>query len=308
MMARRLAVPLFLLSACGWNPSRPFERQSPVVSEALSDLDAGDAGSAARRLQEYLSTGPCKDGSIGTPDILKRRPDGTFDLGLALFRIGEHFGPRLGHEEVETNVDEGMRAQRHAQIECARRVVDAIADDPSVSLELRARARYLDGNLAFLDGDYEGAVRAYDRALVLAPGEVDAADSIGRDAAWNRAIALRRIEDKKDAGQDASPGASDAGQDASKDAARDASQDAPSNGPDGGASEGGADGGGQDAASPPPQPPDAATENPDAGAQPPPPSRDEDERMLDQLESAPTMQQEEAKRSGKKRVRGMADK
>ena len=43
-------------------------------------------------------------------------------------------------------------------------------------------------------------------------------------------------------------------------------------------------------------------------APPPPPSTDEDERMLDQLENAPTMQQEEAKRAGKKRVRGMADK
>jgi hypothetical protein len=30
--------------------------------------------------------------------------------------------------------------------------------------------------------------------------------------------------------------------------------------------------------------------------------------MLDQLENAPTLQQEEAKRVGKKRVRGMADK
>jgi len=30
--------------------------------------------------------------------------------------------------------------------------------------------------------------------------------------------------------------------------------------------------------------------------------------MLDQLESAPTLQQEEAKRAGKRRVRGMADK
>jgi hypothetical protein len=30
--------------------------------------------------------------------------------------------------------------------------------------------------------------------------------------------------------------------------------------------------------------------------------------MLDQLENAPTLQQEQAKRFGKKRVRGMADK
>ncbi len=301
-----LALPL-LVAACGWNPSRPFERGAPAVTEALAELDAGDAGSAAGKLEDYLSTGPCKEGSIGTPEILKRRADGTFDLGLSLFRIGERFGRRFGEEEIDAGIDEGMRAQRHAQVECARRVVDAIAEDRGVPPELRAKAQYLDGNLAFLDGDYESAVRAYDRALVLIPGEADAADSVGRDAAWNRAIALRRIDDKKDAG-------SDSGQDASKDsgpgdgAAESGRQPPQDGGPDGGG--GPPDSGSndrQDSGSPPPAP-DAAPPSNDAGPQPPPPSRDEDERMLDQLENAPTLQQEEAKHSGKKRVRGMADK
>jgi hypothetical protein len=179
-----------------------------------------------------------------------------------------------------------------------------------VPIELRARARYLEGNLAFLDADYEGAVRAYDRALVLSPGQNDAGDPVGRDVAWNRGIALRRIEDKKDAGQDASPDAQDAGQDARPDAPQDGGQDAHDSGQDakgdsGSAPEAGADGGND--GSPPPSP-DGGTE-PDAGNQPPPPANtSEDERMLDQLESAPTLQQEEAKRAGKKRVRGMADK
>jgi hypothetical protein len=293
-----------LVGACGWNPSRPFDREAPSVQEAIADLDAGDAGSAASRLEDYLSTGACKDGNIGTPDGLKRRADGTFDLGLSLFRIGERFGRRFGEEEIDAGVGDDTRAQRHAQTECARRVVEAIADDPTVPLELRARARYLAGNLAFLDADYEGAVRAYDRALVLAPGEVDAGDAVGRDAAWNRAIAMRRIEDKKDAGQDASPDANDndGGQDASKDAGQDASKDAGQDGassgqPDaGGGHDAGPDGGGEDAG-PPPPPPDAGPETPPDASAPPPPSRDEDDRMLDQLESAPTLQQEEAKRS-----------
>jgi hypothetical protein len=281
------------------------------VREALVDLDAGDAGSAAARLEDYLSTGACKDGSIGTPEILKRRSDGTFDLGLSLFRIGEHYGRRFGEEEIDAGVDEGTRAQRHAQIECARRVVGAVADDATLPHDTRARAHYLDGNLAFLDGDYESAVRAYDRALVVTPGEPDASDSLGRDAAWNRAIALRRIDDKKDAGSDAS---ADGGQDASRDSgSQDAASDGGRSGPDGGQDGGsGQDAGGDDKkdAGPQPQsePPDAAPEPKEAGAQPPPPTRDEDERMLDQLESAPTLQQEEAKRFGKKRVRGMADK
>ncbi len=108
---------------------------------------------------------------------------------------------------------ERARSAACAQIECARR----LARGPRGGRPrpaLRARARYLEGNLEFLDGEYEDAVQAYDRALLLAPGSVDAGDSIGRDAAWNRAIALRRIEDKKDAGQDASSGdasSSDAG-------------------------------------------------------------------------------------------------
>jgi hypothetical protein len=295
---------MLLLAACGWNPSRPFDREAPAVAEAIAELDGGDAGSAAGKLQEYLSTGPCKDGSIGTPETLKHRADGTFDLGLALFRVGERFGRRFGEEEVDAGGDEGSREQRHAQVECARRVVDAITDDAKVPQDLRARAHYLDGNLAFLDGDYESAVRAYDRSLVLVPGEPDAADSTGRDAAYNRAIALRRIDDKKDAGSDASKDGAAPG-----DASR---GDSGSSGP-----EAGSDGGGrsspdagsndkQDAG--PPQQPDAAPQAGDAGPPPPPPGRDEDERMLDQLESAPTLQQEEAKHAGKRRVRGMADK
>jgi len=305
------AVVCAALSACGWDVSRPFDRDAPAVKQAIAELDAGDAAIASGLLEDYLSTGPCKDGNIGEPELLKRRSDGTFDLGLSLFRVGESFGRRFGEEEIDAGVDEATRSQRHAQIECARRIVLAIGDDGPV--ELRARARYLEGNLAFLDGDYESAVNAYDRSLVLSPGEADAGDPVGRDAAWNRAIALRRIEDRKDAGQDAAPDAPpdarpdappDAGQDASHDAGQDAPQETGSDGSSGGQDSGPESGGDSGT---PPQPPDAGNDKQEAGAQPPPASN-EDERMLDQLENAPTLQQEEAKRAGKKRVRGMADK
>jgi tetratricopeptide (TPR) repeat protein len=309
---RRLApfLSALVFCACGWNPSRPFDRDSPVVKGAIADLDAGDAGSAASKLEDYLSTGACKEGSIGTPDALKRRADGAFDLGLALFRVGEHYGRRFGEEEIGAGVDDATRERRHAQVECARRLVQAIAEDDALPAELRARARYLEGNLAFLDGAYEAAVRAYDRALVITPADVDGGDSVARDAAFNRAIALRRIEDQKDAGSDASrdasrDGAPDPGQDAARgDADSDRSNDAGKDGATSG-KEGGSDQG-KDAA-PPPQERDASDSARDAGA-PPPPSTNEDERMLDQLENAPTLQQEEAKRFAKKRVRGMADK
>jgi tetratricopeptide (TPR) repeat protein len=299
---------LALLAGCAWDPSRPFDRDAPPVKEAIVDLDAGDAASAASRLEDYLSTGACKDGIIGTPELLKRRADGTLDLGLALFRIGEQYGRRFGEEEVTEGVTEAVRAKRHAQVECARRVAQAIAEDEGAPGDVRARAHYLSGNLAFLDGAYEDAVAAYDRALVLSPGEPDGGDAVGRDAAFNRAIALRRIDDKKDAGPDASP-PGDAGSDASRDpdGGRDGGQDASSGKADSSAPNGGEDGG-KDAESPPPPPPDGGAEPPREAGAPPPPSTDEDQRMLDQLENAPTLQQEEAKRAGKKRVRGMADK
>jgi tetratricopeptide (TPR) repeat protein len=302
-----LALVSLVASGCGWDPSRPFDRNAPAVSRALEDLDAGDASSAATRLEEYLSTGQCKEGVIGTPEFLRLRPSGAFDLGLALFRIGERFGRRFGEEEIDAGVDQASRSKRHSETECASRVVAAVAESLDTSPAFRARARYLQGNLAFLDGDYESAVRDYDRALVLSPGEADASDSIGRDAAWNRSIALRRIDDKKDAGSDSGPpdsggdGASGQPDAAGSDSggSKDSGGQPPKEAGDGRDS-------GEDSGSPP-RTPDAGPE-PREDASPPPPSVDQDDRMLDQLENAPTLQQEEAKRTAKRQVRGMADK
>ena len=299
-LASRLPVFLcILLSACNWNPSKPFEREAPQVKEAIALLDAGKAPAAAMTLEDYLSTGACAEGSIGAPEALKKLPNGTFDLGLSLFKIGEAFGRRFGEEELDGGADD---PNRKAQIECALRVVREIASDDAQPLELRARARYLEGNLLFLGAQYEEAVHAYDKALMLEPGIVDAGDPVGRDAAWNRAIALRRIDDKKDAGNDA---ASDAPNDAPQDAPRDAPNES---GNDGGND--GGDSGGNDAGTDAPNdPPDAAPPPPpDGGA--PPPRADQDERTLDQLEAAPTLQQEVLKRQAGKqqRGRGMVDK
>lgn len=322
-----IGVLAMCIVGCQWNPSRPFEREAPEVKQAVSALDAGDAMASAKTLQEYLSTGPCAEGNIGVPDRLKLRPDGTFDLGLALFAIGESYGRRFGEEELDGGVTDAMRQLRRQSVECALRVLRAIGSDESVSVELRARARYLEGNLLFLVTDYEEAVKAYDLALRLAPGEVDAGDPVGRDAAWNRAIAQRRIEDKKnDAGPDASPDGAppDASSDAASDSSPDSSPDSGNDGgrdggsdaaqnppPDGGDGGGGNDSGppdagddsGPDAAPPPPPSPK------DAGLPPPQPKSNPDERILDQLENAPTVQQEAAKKQAKMhRMRGMVDK
>jgi tetratricopeptide (TPR) repeat protein len=305
-----LASVVVAAAACGWDPSKPFEREAPEVNDAIRALDAGDATAASATLQEYLTTGPCSEGKIGTPVRLHERPFGGFDLGLALFKIGEAYGKPFGEEESKTETDEATRALRAAEVECALHVVRAIGDDASAPVELRARARYLEGNLLFLDKKYKDAVKAYDKALELAPGMVDAGDAVGRDAAHNRAIALRRIEDeRKDAGSD---GGADAPPDSPPDAPPDAKPDANDggndagkdggDGKDGGGKDGGGKDGGADGASPNDQPPPKDEPKPQRPQQ-------QDDRILDQLENAPTVQQEAARqRSKKPAVRGAEDK
>jgi hypothetical protein len=310
--AALVALPAACVLACSWDPSRPFEREAPPVKEAIGELDAGNAKGAAAVLEEYLSTGACKEGSIGLPDSVRKLPSGSFDLGLSLFKIGESFGARFGDEDGDAGSDDA-RQKRSAQVACALEIAQHIASDPEVPLDLRARARYLEGNLDFLAADYEAAVRAYDEALELAPGMVDAGDAVGRDAAWNRAIALRRIEDKKDAGNDAAP--PDGGPPGDGGNSPPDSGHGDSGGSDSGG--GGQDsGGGGDSSTPPPPQPDGGSEDAappqgDRDAAPPPPSRENpDERVLDQLENAPTVQEEDAKRraANHRRVRGMEDK
>ena len=38
---------------------------------------------------QYLETGACEAGVIGTPERLARLPDAAFDLGLALFEVSD---------------------------------------------------------------------------------------------------------------------------------------------------------------------------------------------------------------------------
>jgi len=307
-----------------------FLRNSPAVDDAIEQYDAGDAAAAAALLEKYLSTGACKGGELGVPQEVRDLPFAGFDLGLALFRIGETCGGRFGEEEAAgdaglTPEAEADLSRRREEVDCALRVVRAIAGDGSVPIELRARAHYLAGNLEFLRREYRAAVNDYDLSLRLIPGlPEDAGDGIGRDAAWNRAIALRRIEDEaeQDAGADASPDAppdaDDAGDDSGDagDEEEDAGEDA---GPD--SSDGGDEGGSedeQDGGDDQSEQPDAGGEDagpePDAApseqqAPPPEPQGNQDERMLDMLERAPTLQQESAKnRALQRRVGGMVDK
>ncbi|APR83752.1 Hypothetical protein A7982_09101 [Minicystis rosea] len=202
------------VSGCnGWDPRQPFERNAPEVDEAIHELDAGKPQNAETLLEQYLGTGPCRaDAGIAVPDAIRQKHAGSFDLGLTLFQLGERYGHRFGDEEGSDGGadEEALMAKRSMEIDCALAIVHAIAQDPKVPTELRARARYLAGNLELLRRKYEEAVKEYDQALALVPGILEEAggDGIGRDAAWNRAIALRRQQELQDAGTDA-PDASD---------------------------------------------------------------------------------------------------
>jgi len=231
--------------------------------------------------------------------------------------MGERFGLRFGEEGKgggqagPTPEEQALADLRNTEVECALRVVLAIANETDVPLDLRARAHYLAGNLEFLRKGYEEAVRHYDESLKLIPGIVDGGDTIGQDAAWNRAIALFRIEEekKKEAGApDGGSGEAGPG-DASND--RNSSPDGQPENQDGGGHDPKPDGG-----QPPPK--DAGGGGSDANqpnhdtedaAPPPPPSVNQDQRMLDMLESAPTFQQQDAKnRASVRKFRGKDDK
>jgi Ca-activated chloride channel family protein len=313
---------LVILPSCEEQRKSLFTRHSPKVDDALEALDAGDAGAGAQILQTYLSTGKCEQGNIGTPESLNKQYYATFDLGLALFRVAEQFGQRFGEPHAPSNgqpdpADDQKMAQRGEQVDCALRVAATITTLENVPLDLLARAHYLIGNLHFLREEYKDAVAAYDETLRLIPGVAnDAGDGIGRDAAWNRAIALQREKDKPppDAGQDGgSPdgGSPDGG---NKDQQPDGGNQ---NQPDGG-NQNQPDGGNQNQpdGGKPPEPKDAGNQGqPDGGSanEPPPqpePQKPQDsaERVLDMLDETPTLQEHEARNRAFGIPRGMEDK
>ena len=344
------AVSHLTVGCNGYDPRDPFQHNAPDVDKALAKMDAGDFTSAEEVLGEYLGTGVCDRGKIGIPETVREKSDGSFDLGLILFYLGEKYGRVFGDEEKgdpDKADDPAELEKRSSEIDCAILILGAIANDPKVPLELRARAAYLEGNLEFMRRHYEEAVRLYDQALKLIPGVVEEAggDGIGRDAAWNRAIALRRIEDKKDAGTDGGEDADGAdgndGADAQPDGGADGS-DGGSGGPDAADGNSGADDGGdagndagdagdagKDAGKDASDPNDK-NEEPDAGEpdggepQSPDPQepsqgqrdqnpedtqqdqQQQEDRLLDKFDQTPTYQQQEAKRRGGRRT--MEDK
>ncbi len=233
-----LAIGLFL-GACSWDLGKIFDRDDPQVEHARQALEAsaygGDADltSARRDLEEVLEYRCEGDGGR---DLVIDRPFASLDLGLVIFRISELVGRRFGEEEMGPSTGEeaeSVTAARAKELDCAHLLLLKLANDPTTTPAMRLRARYLLGNFEFLSQRYEQSIVEYDRVLVAHPargidpaGEVGPPsddDAVARDAAWNRAIALKRIHDK-DAGSDSGPDAdADSGNDGETDG--DAGQD-----------------------------------------------------------------------------------
>jgi Ca-activated chloride channel family protein len=308
-----------------------FTRHAPEVDDAISALEGRDAGAAERQLTSYLGLAPCQDGSINASAELAERAQASFDLGLALFRIGERFGGRFGDDPARAADDARLLAKRSAEVSCAQAVVQQLVARPSLPVELRAQAYYLLGNLEFLRLEYDAAITSYDRALGLVPGDdADTALAVGRDAAHNRALALRLREEKEpppkpdagppdpgdggkppdeppqgDGGQQQQPGDQDDPE--QKDQDQPSDQKSPKPDP---SSQQEQPQGQED--KPEPSPHDQTQSESQAprdqkGAPPPQNlSLSQDDKMLDQLERAPTVQQEAA-RAQRGRVRRVGE-
>ena len=270
-----------------------------------------------------------ENGEIGTPDPVRERPNASFDLGLARSSWPSASGAALvtrsqsGNGGTTPQQDAEM-GQRNQGVECALRILCSIAGDrrrPSSS----GRAPITWPAISSSCADYKAAVKEYESALRLIPGvPPDAGDSIGSDAAYNRAIALRRIEDKENKDRDASPpdggnpdsGEPDGGEqpDSGKNQDKDGgNKDDKKNDDKKKDDQDKQKDAGSDAGTPKPkdQQPDGGPEQQKQKPEPQPSSTaNQDDRMLDMLEHAPTMQEQDAKnRAVQGRTRsGMEDK
>lgn len=306
-----------------------FTRNSPQVDDAIAALAARDAGAAERELSDYLGVARCQQGTINASAALADRAQASFDLGLALFQIGERFGGRFGDDPGQAADDARLLAKRSDEVACALSVVNELVARHAVPLELRAQSYYLLGNLEFLRREYDAAVKGYDGALTLVPGDdAESALAVGRDAAHNRALALRLREENKpppedpDAGRpppgdggtppDEPPPPGDGGQNQPKDQQdnpKDQEQPKDDQKPEQDDQQSQQDQQDQKDREQQPSPGDQQQQRPqDQKAAPPPQnlSLSQDDKMLDQLERAPTVQQEAA-RAQRGRVRRVVE-
>ena len=309
--------------ACGWDSVEAVRAR--VAARSARRLRCLIPATRRAPASSCRSTWPTERAPRATSERrlgVRERSSGAFDLGLALFQSAERYGQRPGHEEVDAGVPVDPTPQTSARRRSTSPSRPSSVASPrttrSRSRSPRARA-VPRGNLLFLDLCTKEAVRAYDATLELAPGMHDSGpisvgeagrvynpDLLGRDAAWNRAIAPRRIEDQQTpARRAATTAVRDGGGDARGDnrgrQGRRRRQTPDSGTPDAGKDGGGKDAG-EDSGSPDQPRPPSQTRKRTRSRSPPPSRQNQDERMLDQLENAPTgRQQETARKMGQRR-------
>jgi Ca-activated chloride channel family protein len=319
-----------LLVGCDTEALDPlFTRHSPAVDEAIAAMDAHDAGAAKLHLTGYLGTGVCNEGNIGASAALAERPQASLDLGLALFRIGERYGGRFGQDPGLGNDDPALLARRSKEVACAPSVVEQLTARRKLPLELRAEAHYLLGNLEFLRREYTAAVVGYDRALELMPGRQDEeTPALGRDAAHNRALALRLAKENEPPDPpDAGPPSGDSGSPSEDPPQPDAgggenpddkkSDDDKKSGDDKKSDDDKSEDQNKGDQEQEPSADNSSKQDdpqsaPDTKAEPPPSQQgrtlSQDDKILDQLERAPTVQQQAARAHRGRMRRGVEDK
>ncbi|HXS18837.1 MAG TPA: hypothetical protein VN764_16675, partial [Polyangiaceae bacterium] len=228
-----------------------------------------------------------------------------------------------------------------AHIDCALRLLAPLGPNESLAVALRARSFYLAGNLELSRAQFEPAVSYYDQALLLSPGVAPGqGDALGANIAFNRALALRlqkEQEEKQKQEQEQNKDEQDKDESQSKDQ-KDESQDQPKDQekPQDQPQDQQPDEGQKDQEQPsdnqsspdqkqPQEQPEASQDQKDQAGKPdepeapdqeqearsaqaPPQSDNQsrDERMLDLLEQAPTLQQHEAQKARAAGVRGRA--
>jgi|GEM_PF-172492 len=233
------------------------------------------------------------------------------------------------------------------ELDCALRLLAPLADSESESAALRARALYVMGQVEMKRENFEAAADAYTRGLRFVPAEPEGqGDAIGRDLAFNRAVALSRAlekekqeqekkkepekdkQDQKPEDNDEQKDPEDKSDDSSKQDQDDKQeQQKPEDKPDDSDSKKDEQKGDEQADSQKPEDtpkPDSAPhqEQPKEDPTSPPnepgapaqagrqaPQVSQDDRILDQLEETPTLQEQAAKQNARgKRVRATEDK
>ncbi len=190
--------------SAGW-----VDRPPLPIRSALHALSANQFPEAIAALEHGSGLGPCTSGTYGTPADDLAEPLLVVDLAQVQLTRS------LAAEPVGSAATPSKEADLAAR--CARSAAQIVVRNRDFPRALRARAAALAGHAAFVLGDNESAIANYDIALALGDGGREATE----DAAWNRSLALKRLQSASDPPDSGAGGGGD----------------------DGGANDGGSDGG-----------------------------------------------------------------